>query len=73
MSENNRYFLASQPLIAPEDGYKIVSRDVLEDEVSKTFMNQISIVDKKYKLENSINWEIAIVKEIGQFQTKIES
>ena len=23
MSENNRYFLASQPLIAPEDGYKI--------------------------------------------------
>ena len=32
-----------------EDGYKMVSRDVLEDEVSKTFMNQISIVDKKYK------------------------
>ena len=30
-------------------------------------------VDKKYKLENSINWEIAIVKEIGQFQTKIET
>ena len=29
--------------------------------------------DKKYKLENSINWEIAIVKEIGQFQTKIET
>ncbi len=30
-------------------------------------------VDKKYKLENSIDWEIAIVKEIGQFQTKIET
>ena len=30
-------------------------------------------VDKKYKLENSINWEIAIVKEIGKFQTKIET
>ncbi len=30
-------------------------------------------VDKKYKLENSINWEIAIVKEIGQFQTKIQT
>ena len=30
-------------------------------------------IDKKYKLENSINWEIAIVREIGQFQTKIET
>ena len=30
-------------------------------------------VDKKYKLENSINWEIAIVKEISKFQTKIET
>ncbi|WP_440922500.1 penicillin-binding protein 1A [Candidatus Pelagibacter sp.] len=30
-------------------------------------------VDKKYKLENSINWEIAIIKEISQFQTKIET
>ncbi len=30
-------------------------------------------VDKKYKLENSINWEIAIVREIGQFQTQIET
>ena len=30
-------------------------------------------IDKKYKLENSINWEIAIVKEIDQFQTKIET
>ncbi len=30
-------------------------------------------IDKKYKLENSINWEIAIVKEIGQFETKIET
>ena len=30
-------------------------------------------LDKKYKLENSINWEIAIVKEINQFQTKIET
>ena len=29
--------------------------------------------DKKYKLENSINWEIAIVKEVGQFETKIET
>ncbi len=28
---------------------------------------------KKYKLENSIGWEIAIVKEIGQFRTKIET
>ncbi len=30
-------------------------------------------IDRKYKLENSINWEIAIVKEIGQFQTQIET
>ncbi len=30
-------------------------------------------VNKKYKLENSINWEIAIVKELGQFRTKIET
>ncbi len=30
-------------------------------------------IDKRYKLENSINWEIAIVREIGQFQTKIET
>ncbi len=30
-------------------------------------------IDKKYKLENSINWEIAIIREIGQFQTKIET
>ena len=30
-------------------------------------------IDIKYKLENSINWEIAIVREIGQFQTKIET
>ena len=30
-------------------------------------------IDRKYKLENSINWEIAIVREIGQFQTKIET
>ncbi len=30
-------------------------------------------IHKKYKLENSISWEIAIVKEIGQFQTKIET
>ena len=30
-------------------------------------------IDKRYQLENSINWEIAIVKEIGQFQTKIET
>ncbi len=35
--------------------------------------NWHSNLDKKYKLENSINWEIAIVKEIGQFQTKIET
>ena len=30
-------------------------------------------LDKKYRLENSIGWEIAIVKEINQFQTKIET
>ena len=30
-------------------------------------------IDRKYKLEDSINWEIAIVKEISQFQTKIET
>ncbi len=30
-------------------------------------------INKKYKLEKSTNWEIAIVKEIGQFQTKIET
>ena len=28
---------------------------------------------REYKLENSINWEIAIVREIGQFQTNIET
>ncbi|MBD1140226.1 PBP1A family penicillin-binding protein [Pelagibacterales bacterium SAG-MED38] len=35
--------------------------------------NWHSNIGKKHKLENSINWEIAIVKEIGQFQTKIET
>ncbi len=30
-------------------------------------------VDSKYYLENSINWQIAIIKEISQFQTKIET
>ena len=30
-------------------------------------------LNKEHKLENSINWEIAIVKEISQFQTKIET
>ena len=35
--------------------------------------NWYNYVDKKYKLENSINWEIAIVKEINQFQVKIET
>ncbi len=30
-------------------------------------------IDKRYKLENSINWEIAIVREIGKFQIKIET
>ncbi len=35
--------------------------------------NWYNNIDKKYKLENSINWEIAIVKKIGQFQAKIET
>ncbi len=39
----------------------------------KNYDNWHLNVDKKYKLENSIDWEIAIVKEIGQFQTKIET
>ena len=39
----------------------------------KYYDNWHKNIDKKYKLENSINWEIAIVKEIGQFQTKIET
>ncbi len=39
----------------------------------KNHENWHNNLDKKYKLENSINWEIAIVKEIGQFQTKIET
>ncbi len=30
-------------------------------------------IDKKYELENSIDWKIAIVREIGQFKTKIET
>ena len=30
-------------------------------------------IDKKYNLENSINWEIAIVREVSQFQAKIET
>ena len=39
----------------------------------KNHENWHNNLDKKYKLENSINWEIAIIKEIGQFQTKIET
>ncbi len=39
----------------------------------KNHENWHNNLDKKYKLENSINWEIAIVKEIDQFQTKIET
>ncbi len=39
----------------------------------KYYDNWYKNINKKYKLENSINWEIAIVKEIGQFQTKIET
>ncbi|MDC2987694.1 PBP1A family penicillin-binding protein [Candidatus Pelagibacter sp.] len=39
----------------------------------KYYDNWYKDIDKKYKLENSINWEIAIVKEISQFQTKIET
>ncbi len=39
----------------------------------KYYDNWHKNIDKKYQLENSINWEIAIVKEIGQFQTKIET
>ncbi len=30
-------------------------------------------IDKKYNLENSISWEIAIVREVSQFQAKIET
>ncbi|MEC7099531.1 MAG: PBP1A family penicillin-binding protein [Pseudomonadota bacterium] len=39
----------------------------------KNDQNWHNNVDKKIKLENSLNWEIAIVKEINQFQTKIET
>ena len=39
----------------------------------KNYANWHKKVDKKYKLENSIRWEIAIVKEVSQFQTKIET
>ena len=39
----------------------------------KYYDNWHKNIDKKYKLEKSINWEIAIVKEIGQFQTIIEN
>ena len=39
----------------------------------KNHENWHNNLDKKYKLENSINWEIAIVKEIDQFETKIET
>ncbi len=35
--------------------------------------NWFQNIDKKFKLENSINWKIAIVKEISQFQIKIET
>ncbi len=35
--------------------------------------NWFKKVDKKLFLENSINWKIAIVKEINQFETKIET
>ena len=40
---------------------------------TKNYDNWHMNVNKKYKLERSINWEIAIVKEIAQFQTKIET
>ncbi len=39
----------------------------------KYYDNWHKNINKKYKLESSINWKIAIVKEIGQFQTKIET
>ena len=39
----------------------------------KNHENWHNNLDKKYKLENSINWEIAIVKEIDQFQTNLAS
>ena len=35
--------------------------------------NWIEKVDKKFFLENSIGWKIAIVKEVNQFETKIET
>jgi len=35
--------------------------------------NWLEKVDKKLFLENSISWKIAIVKEINQFETKIET
>tara|TARA_B100001057_G_scaffold61404_1_gene54762 strand:+ start:157 stop:2496 length:2340 start_codon:yes stop_codon:yes gene_type:complete len=35
--------------------------------------NWIKNIDKKYFLENSVNWKIAIVKDINQFETKIET
>ncbi len=35
--------------------------------------NWLEKVDKKFFLENSISWKIAIVKEINQFETKIET
>ena len=30
-------------------------------------------IDKKYFLENSIDWKLAIVKEVNQFETRIET
>ena len=38
-----------------EEGRKIISRDILEDEISDSFMNKISIVDKKYKSPLSLD------------------
>jgi len=35
--------------------------------------NWFKKIDKKYLLENSINWKIAIVKEIKKFETTIET
>ena len=49
-----------------------IDSDMEVDAFSKS-SEYVPEIDKNYKLENSINWEIAIVKEIDQFQTKIET
>ena len=54
--------------ISPQKGFKGLITAYFKDD--KTLKKNI---DKKYKLEDSINWEIAIVKRIDKFETVIET